>query len=110
MMPGSPPAFLFSALTARQIVLLAGRNLLVEKNVAFSEFQVNDPGFEQARAAARASDRVMYRETGAGLRYFVKQGDTRVVSSQATVSAKAMAMGVTIDPSYAFPLPMLGID
>ena len=49
--------FLFSGLTARQIVLIAGRNLLVEKNVAFSEFQVNDPGFEQARAAARASDR-----------------------------------------------------
>ena len=74
----------------------------------FSEFRVNDPGFEEARAAARASDRVMYRETDAGLRYFVKQGETRVVSSQATVSAKAMAMGVTIDPSYAFPLPMLG--
>src|SRR5207247_10275397 len=42
--------------------------------------------------------------------YVVKQGETRVVRSQATVSAKAMAMGVTIDPSYAFPLPMLGID
>jgi hypothetical protein len=108
--PGSPPVFLFSGLTARQIVLLAGRNLLVEKNVVFSEFRVNDPGFEQARAAARASDRIMYRETDAGLRYFVKQGDTRVVSSQSTVSAKAMAMGVTIDPSYAFPLPMFGID
>ena len=110
MMPGNEPVFLFSGLTARQIVLIAGRNLLVEKNVTFSDFQVNDPGFEQARAAARASDRVMYRETDAGLRYFVKQGATRVVSSQATLRAKALAMGVTIDPSYAFPLPILGIN
>lgn len=110
MIPGGQPVFLFSGLTARQIVLIAGRNLLVEKNVAFSDFRVNDPGFEQARAAARASDRVMYRETDAGLRYFVKQGETRVVSSQATLSAKAMAMGMTIDPSYAFPLPMFGIN
>ena len=108
--PGNPPVFLFSGLTARQIVLIAGRNLLVEKSVAFSEFKVNDPGFEEARAAARASDRVMYRETDAGLRYFVKQGDTRIVNSQPTLHAKAMAMGVTIDPSYAFPLPILGIN
>jgi hypothetical protein len=110
MIPGSQPVFLFSGLTARQIVLIAGRNLLVEKNVAFSDFRVNDPGFEEARSAARASDRVMYRETEAGLRYFVKQGETRVVSSQATLRAKAMAMGVTIDPSYAFPLPIFGIN
>ena len=36
------PVFLFNGLTARQIMLIAGRNLLVEKSVAFSEFRVND--------------------------------------------------------------------
>ena len=52
----------------------------------------------------------MYRDTDRGLRYFVKQGDDRVVSDRPTTKAKAMAMGVTIDPSYAFPLPIFGIN
>ncbi len=52
----------------------------------------------------------MYRETDKGLRYYVKQGNERVVSERATRTARAMAMGVTLDPSYAFPLPILGIN
>ncbi len=104
------PVFLFSGLSARQIMLIAGRNLLVEKSVVFSDFRVNPEDFEGSRAEARRSDRIMYRETDRGLRYYVKQGDTRVVSDRATSSARAMAMGVTLDPSYAFPLPIFGIN
>lgn len=104
------PLFLFEGLTARQIVMIAGRNLLVEKQVKFSDFVVNGADFDQIRGAARAGDRVMYKETDRGLRYFVKQGTDRVVSDRATTKAKAMAMGVTIDPSFAFPLPIFGIN
>jgi hypothetical protein len=107
---GNRPVFLFAGLTARQIMLIAGRNILVEKIVAFEDFRVNDPGFEEARTGARRSDRIMYRETDKGLRYYVKQGNERVVSERATRTAKAMAMGVTLDPSYAFPLPIFGIN
>jgi hypothetical protein len=104
------PLFLFEGLTARQIVMIAGRNLLVEKQVTFSDFVVNGAGFDESRTAARASDRVMYKETDHGLRYFVKEGTDRVVSDRATTKAKAMAMGVTVDPSFAFPLPIFGIN
>ena len=104
------PIFLFTGLTARQIILMAGRNILVEKTVAFTDFEVNTPEFEQAREQARGSNRVMYRETDRGLRYYVKDGGKRVVSERATRSIRALAIGTTIDPSYAFPLPMLGID
>ena len=104
------PLFLFEGLTARQIVMIAGRNLLVEKSVKFSEFVVNGADFVELRQAARAGDRIMYRETDRGLRYYVKQGTGRVVSDRATQKAKAMAMGVTIDPSFAFPLPIVGIN
>ena len=107
---GNRPIFLFAGLTARQIVLIAGRNILVEKTVAFEDFRVNDPGFDEARTSARRSDRIMYRDTDRGLRYYVKQGNERVVSDRATRTARAMAMGVTLDPSYAFPLPILGIN
>jgi hypothetical protein len=91
-------------------MLIAGRNLLVEKSVAFSAFRVNPDGFEGSREEARRSDRIMYRETERGLRYYVKDGANRVISDRSTLSARAMAMGVNIDPSYAFPLPILGIN
>ncbi len=107
---GNRPIFLFTGLTARQIILIAGRNILVEKMVAFDDFQINDSSFEEARATARHSNAVMYKETDHGLRYYVKQGTERVVSDRPTTHAKAMAMGVTVDPSYAFPLPILGIN
>lgn len=107
---GNRPIFLFTRLDAKQIMMIAGRNILVEKRVAFSEFRVNDQRFADARLEARRSDRIMYRETDRGLRYYVKEGDTRVVSERATRSARAMAMGVTLDPSYGFPLPIFGIN
>jgi hypothetical protein len=104
------PIFLFTGLSAKQIVLVAGRNLLVEKDVTFSGFLVNDAGFGAIRDAARASDRIMFRETAAGLRYYVKVGDHRVINESPTSRVKALAMGVYLDPSYAFPLPIFGIN
>ena len=104
------PIFLFTGLTARQIILMAGRNILVEKTVGFTDFEVNNPGFEEVRGDARGSTHVMYRETDHGLRYFVKEGEKRVISERPTRSIRALAIGTTIDPSYAFPLPMFGIN
>jgi hypothetical protein len=52
----------------------------------------------------------MYRDTDQGLRYLVKQDGERIVSTGGTTRAKAMAIGTTIDPSYAYPLPILGIN
>ena len=89
-------------------MLIAGRNLLVEKIGPVHRLpRERCDEFDRERASARESDRVMYRETDRGLRYYVKEGGRRVVSERPTNHAKAMAMGVTLDPSYAFPLPML---
>jgi hypothetical protein len=104
------PAFLLSSLTSHQIVLIAGRNLLLEKIATFESFDINPAVFAAERERARNSDAIMYRETDRGLRYFVKEGERRVVSDRATTTAKAMAIGVTIDPSYDFPLPIFGIN
>jgi hypothetical protein len=104
------PIFLFSRLDARQIMLVAGRNLLVEKRVTFTDFRVNGTDFEAARTAARESEAVMFRETPDGLRYYVKEEGERVVRDQPTQDLKALAMGVTLDPSYSFPLPIFGLN
>ena len=109
---GNRPVFLFTGLTARQIMLIAGRNLLVEKRVAFSDFRVNDAGLRRARAPRRARsdrDHVPRDRSRAAL---LRQGGGRRASSASapTPARRAMAMGVTLDPSYAFPLPIFGIN
>jgi hypothetical protein len=104
------PLFLLTHLVGRQIVMIAGRNLLVERDAMFHDFTVNGTAFDGARTEARRGPHVMYRDTDHGLRYYVKQGDTRVVSDHPTTKAKAAALGITLDPSYAFPLPIFGIN
>lgn len=107
---GDRPVYLFSKLTSQQIVAIAGRNLLVTRKVDFSEFRINDAAFADERQQARHSDNIMYRDTDKGLRHLVKRGNERVVSDQMTTSAKALALGATFDPSYDYPVPLVGID
>jgi hypothetical protein len=104
------PVFLLRALNARQVMMIAGRNVLVEKLVSFRDIRVNDPRFDVERAAARNGDRIMFRETDAGLRYYLKRNGERVVSERPLDRARALAMGVYVDPSYSFPLPIFGLN
>jgi hypothetical protein len=107
---GNLPIFLLTSLEGAQNVLLAGRIRRVDKQVTFSGFLVNGADFVEHRAAARQSDRLMFRETPNGLRNYVKQSGERMVSDHEAWGAKAMAFGLMVDPSYAFPLPMFGLD
>lgn len=101
---------LLSRFVARQTMLIAGRSLLVERQVVFSNFSVNSPDFLERRAASRASESIMFKDTERGLRHFLKKNGTRVVEERPTTNAKALAMGTLIDPSYEFPLPILGLN
>jgi MucB/RseB N-terminal domain len=101
---------LLTRLVGRQTMLIAGRNLLVEREVRFEEFTLNPTDFAPRRLAARASDNIMYRDTDEGLRYLVKKNGERVVDNATTRSAKAMLLGVTYDPAYDYPLPLGGIN
>jgi hypothetical protein len=107
---GDRPIYLFSKMVSQQIVAIAGRNLLVTRHVDFTAFRVNVPSFAEERQQARTSDDIMYRDTDKGLRHLVKQGTERVVSDTVKANAKALALGTIVDPSYDYPLPLLGID
>jgi hypothetical protein len=100
---------LLTRVVTRQIMLIAGRNLLVERGIRFEDFQLNAADFAAQRDAARASDNVMYRDTDQGLRYLLKRDGVRVVQTP-TTSALAGLAGVTYDPSYDYPLPLIGVD
>lgn len=94
----------------QQLLLIAGRNLLVERRITFSDYAIAPGDFAAQRQAARAGARTMYRDTDLGVRYFIKDGDGRVVSDVATTRAKALALGLTIDPGFKYPLPIGGIN
>jgi len=104
------PVYLLTKLSSKQLVLIAGRNLLVEKESRFRDFRINSPDFEQSREQARASEHIMLKDTDDGLRYFVKRGGRRQVVEEFTPSAKALAIGTLIDPSFDFPLPIFGFN
>lgn len=101
---------LLTSLIGRQTFLLAGRSLLVERRLDFHDFVLDPPDFEARRAAARQSNRIMYRDTPAGLRYLVDRDGERVVDDRPTTRAKALLLGVTFDPAYDFPLPLGGLN
>lgn len=102
--------YLPSRLYNQQLMLIAGRNLLVERRISFTNYAIAPDDFAAQRQQARSGSRTMYRDTEKGVRYFVKEGDQRVVSDIATTKAKALALGVTIDPGFGFPLPIGGIN
>jgi hypothetical protein len=104
------PIWLLHRLVSKQIFLIAGRNVLIEREVHLADFVLNVPEFETERSAARATNRIMYRDTDEGVRYLVKKGETRVVSNQMTTSARAFAIGTDVDPSFDYPLPIGGIN
>jgi hypothetical protein len=107
---GGQPIWLLTRLLSQQVFLIAGRSVLIEREVHLTDIELNPSDFESRRSAARDSNRIMYRDTANGVRYLVKQGDTRVVSDKMTASARAIALGADIDPSLEHPLPIGGID
>ncbi len=108
--PSGAEVWLPSRIYNQQLFLVAGRNLLVERRIAFSDYQIAPDDFAGQRQEARGGARTMYRDTDVGVRYFVKEGDQRVVSETSTTRAKALALGLTIDPGFDFPLPIGGIN
>ncbi len=107
---GGRPIWLMRRLSSEQVFLIAGRSVLIERDVRLSDVILNPPTFEQERDSARLSNRIMYRDTASGVRYLVKQGQERVVSDRMTTSAKAVVLGANFDPSFNRPLPIGGID
>jgi hypothetical protein len=104
------PIWLLDRLSSKQMFLIAGRTVLVEREARLSDVQLNPDEFEAERTEARAGNRIMYRDTDQGLRYLVKRGETRVVSNEMTTSTKAFALGAQVDPSFDYPLPLGGLD
>lgn len=89
--------------------LLGGRATQVQRTLTYSDFRVDDPGFEEDRQAARASDGTMLRQTLEGTRYFNKQKDgSRRVEERPRSSGRGLGVVALVDPSLAIPVLPLG--
>ena len=91
---------------------LAGVNLIVMREVDFTDFVLNSPDFETKRRAAYESSHVMMRDTPQGFRYLDRnEAGERVVRSTETRSTTLGAVGVFRQQNLDYPVvPLLGVD
>jgi len=107
---GGLDIWLLVDLVGQQNIMIAGTSLLLERQLSFRDVLLNPEDFDAQRQQARASNRIMYRDTDKGIRYLVLKDGLRVVDDRLTTSAKALLLGVNVDPSYDYPLPLGGLN
>jgi hypothetical protein len=109
---GENPLWVLQRIEGQQRHSLAGVNLIVMREVDFSDFVLNAPDFEAKRRAAYASSHVMMRDTSEGFRYLDRNAaGERVVRTTQTRSTTLGAAGVFHQQNLDYPvIPLVGID
>jgi hypothetical protein len=90
-----------------------GRNFVVRRELAFTDFALNMPeeDFDRQLKAAYASDDQMLRDTGVGFRYLKKQPDgERVVQEKLKTDALFALFGALKDDSTSGVIPLAGVN
>ena len=78
--PSGGEVWLPSRIYNQQLFLVAGRNLLVERRIALSDYEIAPGDFAGQRQEARGGARTMYRDTDDGVRYFAVKEAARTRS------------------------------
>jgi len=102
---------LLTRMVGQQIFSFAGRNVVAEREVRFSDLRLNAADFRETLARAEAGDRPMLEETPKGPRYMEKNPDgTRSVQMNPKTSRLLAVGGVYYDESLDYPLPLAGVN
>src|SRR4029453_7619259 len=90
----------------------AGFRTPIHRTINVHHYDVNSSGFAGQLAEAFASDNVMLRETGDGLRYLVKRNDTaeRAIATRGNHTIRSLIGGVLVDPNISRPLSFAGLS
>ncbi len=98
-------------ITGQQVFSTVGRNLVLSREVTFTNHVINDPGFEERRAEAYASDRQIIRDTEKGMRYLERTPDGgRVVQEEFRRDSLFLLGGAFWNRSFDFPVPLAGVN
>jgi hypothetical protein len=90
----------------------AGFRTPVHRTMRLRHYDVNSLGFAGQLAEAFASDNVMLRETGDGLRYLVRRNGTaeRSIATRGNHTIRSLIGGVLVDPNISRPLSFAGLS
>jgi len=109
--PDGTTYWLLARVDGQQVFITAGRNLVVLREIDFSGYQINDPGFAAAKQAAYASESPILRDTEDGLRYLEPSGDgTRTLATRPTRKTLFAIAGIAWQPGFDYPVPLIGVD
>jgi hypothetical protein len=100
---------LLRSIYVQELVNAAGRSFLLEKTLAFSDYQLNSADFPGELAKALASDNRMFRDTDEGLRVLRREGQERVVQ-KAPTRVTSLLMGTLYEGTSSYPLPLAGLS
>ena len=90
----------------------AGFRTPIHRTVTVGRYDVNSPAFAGQLAEAFASDNVMLRETGDGLRYLVRRNGMgeRSIATRGNHTIRSLLGGVLVDPNISRPLSFAGLS
>lgn len=95
----------------QQLISLLNAAVPVEVESELVNIEINSDSFDDRLAVARASEKVMVRDTDKGLRYLVKDEEgNRVVQEELDTNRLFVAGGVFYDESVDFPIPLAGVN
>jgi len=108
---GVNPIWVLQRIEGQQIFATAGVNLVVLREVEFSDFVLNAADFEPRRQAAYDSAHTILRDTEKGFRYLDRtESGGRVVRDSTTRSTTLGLAGVFYEKDLDFPVPLAGIN
>src|SRR5262249_50031841 len=95
----------------QMVFTTAGVNLVVLREVEFSDFALNVPDLAARRKAGYATDHTILRDTAEGFRYLDRaESGERVVRDGTTRRTLFGLAGAFYDRSLDYPIPLLGIE
>ncbi len=109
--PGNEPIWVLQRIDGQQIFATAGVNLVVLREVEFSDFVLNAPDFQERRQSAYGTDHTILRDTDKGFRYLDRtEAGERVVRDATTRSTTLGLAGGFYEKDLDFPVPRAGIN
>ncbi len=103
--------WLLSRIDGQQVFSASGRNLIVIREVTFTDHVINDASFDSLHAQAYASPHQILRDTPEGQRYLERTPDGgRVVKETLNRDNLFLLGGVFYNRSLDFPVPLAGVN
>lgn len=109
--PSGLTHYVLDRIEGQQIFSTIGRNLVLFREITFTNHVINDTGFEALRQQAYGSDHSILRETEKGYRFLDKTaGGERVVRDEHERDLLFLLGGVFYNRSFDFPVPLGGVN